>query len=52
MFDEKSVVGAAYLRIADRIMGHDVPIPTFAEDTGFWSTFKRWMGMAPVREVV
>ena len=52
VFDDKSVVGAAYLRIAERIMGNDVPIPTFEEDNGFWSTFKRWMGMAPVREVV
>ncbi|MCO4743659.1 MAG: septum site-determining protein MinD [Proteobacteria bacterium] len=52
VFDEKSVVGAAYLRIADRIMGEDIPIPSFAEDNGMWSTFKRWMGMTPVREAL
>lgn len=52
VFDDNSVVGHAYLRIADRVMGMDVPIPSFDDNSGIWSTFKRWMGMAPIREVV
>jgi septum site-determining protein MinD len=53
VFDEKSVVGAAYRRITARVMGEDVPFPNFdANDAGFWDTFKRWMGLASAREVV
>jgi septum site-determining protein MinD len=54
VFDEKSLVGAAYRRITMRVTGEDVAIPSFEEaaDAGFWVTFKRWMGLAPTREVV
>jgi septum site-determining protein MinD len=54
VFDEKSVVGAAYRRITGRVMGQDIPFPDFeaGDDVGFWTTFKRWMGLAPAREVV
>ncbi len=52
VFDEKSVVGQAFLRISDRVMGLDVPLPSFDEDTGFWSTFKRWMGLASAQGAV
>jgi septum site-determining protein MinD len=51
VFDPRSIVGQAFLRIADRVMGHDVPFPSFDEDRGFWSTLKRWMGLAAEREV-
>jgi septum site-determining protein MinD len=51
-FDDHSVVGAAYRRIARRLEGEQVPIPDFTDDTGFWSTFKRWMGLKPSQEVV
>ena len=54
VFDENSVVGAAYRRITGRVMGEDIPIPTFEQASGgdLWTTFKRWMGLAPAREVV
>ncbi len=52
VFEENSVVGQAYRRITDRITGHDVPFPDFNAPTGMWATMKRWMGFAPVREVV
>ena len=52
VFDPDSPVGQAYLRIADRVMGLEVPIPSFTDDSGFWTTFKRWMGLAPAREAV
>jgi len=45
-FDDHSPVGAAYRRIARRIQGEEIPIPDFSADTGFWSTLKRWMGLA------
>jgi septum site-determining protein MinD len=45
-FDEHSPVGAAYRRIARRIQGEQVAIPDFSIDAGFWSTLKRWMGLA------
>lgn len=54
VFDENSVVGAAYRRIAMRVLGNEVPMPNFDQpvDAGFWTSFKRWMGLAPAREVV
>jgi len=50
-FDDESLVGAAYRRIARRITGEQVPIPELKEDTGFWSTFRRWMGMRDAQEM-
>ena len=52
VFDEKSFVGAAYRRITQRLLGNVVPIPDFHADTGLWTTFKRWMGLAPAREAM
>ena len=52
VFNEASPVGAAYRRITQRIQGETVAIPDFTEEGGFWSVFKRWMGLAPAREAV
>lgn len=54
VFDEASVVGAAYRRIAARVVGEDIPMPNFdrSDEAGLWSTMKRWMGLAATREVV
>jgi len=52
VFDDESIVGAAFQRIVGRVAGEDVPMPSFDEDLGFWATFKRWMGFSPAREVV
>jgi septum site-determining protein MinD len=52
VYDDDSVVGAAFRRIAARVAGDDIPIPSFMEDHGFWNVFKKWMGLAPAREVV
>jgi len=50
-FDEKSVVGEAYRRIARRVTGEkDVPYVALEEPDNFWSVFKRWIGLAPTRE--
>lgn len=51
-FDENSVVGDAFRRIVQRVMGQEVPIPDFDAGDGFWKTFKKWMGFVPAREVV
>ena len=45
VFDDDSVVGAAFRRIADRVQGIEHEIPSFEQDPGFWSVFKRWMGL-------
>lgn len=52
VFDEKSVVGQAYRRITDRVMGIEVAFPNFDEDPSVWATLKRWMGLASAREAV
>jgi septum site-determining protein MinD len=54
VFDEMSIVGAAYRRIAARVNGEDVPFPSFDanDEAGFWTSFKRWMGLAPAREAM
>ncbi|MFT7518629.1 MAG: septum site-determining protein MinD [Kiritimatiellia bacterium] len=51
-FDDDSPVGQAYRRIAARVTGAEIEIPSFKEKGSFWGNFKRWMGLAPVREVV
>lgn len=51
VFDERSVVGAAYRRITERVLGNDVPFPNLDEDPGLWATFRRWMGLS-AREAV
>jgi len=46
VFDEESVVGEAYRRVARRIIGEpDVPYVATAE-YGFWTNFRRWMGLS------
>jgi septum site-determining protein MinD len=54
VFDENSIVGSAYRRIAARVEGQQIEIPSFeeADAPSFWTTVKRWMGLAPAREVV
>lgn len=51
-FAETSPVGMAYRRIASRVLGEDIPVPSFTEDGNFWNTFMRWMGLAPNREAL
>lgn len=51
VFDDNSVVGAAFRRIVERVQGNHIDIPTFEDDASFWETFKRWMGLAPARGV-
>jgi septum site-determining protein MinD len=46
-YDETSPVGAAYHRIARRTLGEDLEVPDFSDGQGFWSVFKRWMGLKP-----
>jgi len=51
-FDEKSPVGEAYRRIARRVTGEaDVPYVALEQPDNVWSVLKRWMGLAPTREV-
>jgi septum site-determining protein MinD len=52
VFDDNSPVGAAFKRITRRVMGEGVEIPDYDADPGFWSVFKRWMGLSPAREAV
>jgi len=52
-FDEKSVVGEAYRRIARRLTGEqDVPFVATEEPDTVWTAMKRWFGLAPAKEVV
>ncbi len=52
VFDEKSIVGEAYRRISRRIQGElDVPFVATEEPENWWSAMKRWIGLAPAREV-
>jgi len=44
-FDDDSKLGKAYHRIAARVMGEDIPIPTFEPDRSFWTVFRKWMGV-------
>ncbi|MED5370547.1 MAG: septum site-determining protein MinD [Myxococcota bacterium] len=51
-YDDDSVVGEAYRRVARRLTG-EPEVPFVAEEpTGFWANFKRWMGMTPSRGAV
>ncbi|TVQ92769.1 MAG: septum site-determining protein MinD [Deltaproteobacteria bacterium] len=51
-FDDDSVVGAAYRRIAARLGGAEIEIPSFDDKQTFWGSVARWMGLAPAREVM
>ncbi len=49
--DDESMVGEAFRRIARRIEGEqEVPFVALEGEGGFWTTFKRWMGLAPATE--
>ncbi len=51
-FDDNSIVGEAYRRIGRRLAGEpDVPMLDLSTPDDLWTTVKRWMGMAPAREV-
>jgi len=50
-FDEESIVGEAYRQVARRINGEDLPVVELFEDTGFWSTFRKWMGFEKAQGV-
>jgi len=50
-FEEESLMGSAYRRIAARVAGQDIAFPEFKPDRGFWTVFKRWMGLAPAQGV-
>ncbi len=51
-YDEKSIVGEAYRRIARKIAGEQgVPDLNLEDQSGFWNTLKRWMGMGESQEV-
>lgn len=52
VYDDESGVGEALRRVARRIEGEkDVPFAALEEPDGFWTVFKRWMGLEPAREV-
>lgn len=40
--EDRSMSGAAYLRVARRMMGEDVPIPIMSESSGLLDRFSRW----------
>ena len=39
----RSMSGAAYLRVARRMMGDEVPIPVLSESSGLMDRFSRWL---------
>jgi septum site-determining protein MinD len=41
--DEKSPAGAAYGRIAERLMGKDIPFAVFQESSGLFQRMSRWL---------
>lgn len=52
-FDDESIVGEAFRRVARKITGEkDVPALEYSEDIGWWSDLKRWVGLAPAKEVL
>jgi len=52
-FDEDSIVGEAFRRIARKVTGEaDVPPLEYSEDMGWWTSMKRWVGLAPAKEVL
>ena len=51
-FDENSLVGEAFRRVARRITGEpDVPMLDLTNGNGVWATLKRWVGWAPAQGV-
>ena len=51
-FDDKSIVGEAYRRIARRVTGElNVPLVATEEAENWWGLMKRWVGLAEAREV-
>ncbi len=52
-FDDESLVGEAFRRIARKITGEkDVPALEYSENNGWWTNLKRWVGLAPAKEVL
>ncbi len=52
VFDEKSIVGEAYRRTARRITGEtNLPFIATEEPESVWTVMKRWVGLAPAKEV-
>ncbi len=52
VYEEDSIVGESYRRIARRLVGEiDVPYVALSP-TGFWTHVKRWMGMTPAQGAV
>jgi septum site-determining protein MinD len=43
-FEEKTPAGAAYGRIADRILGKEVPFPPLDDDSGLFGRLRGWLG--------
>ncbi len=50
-FDDESLVGEAYRLVARRLTGEDIPVVELTEDSGFWATFRRWMGLGQAQGV-
>jgi septum site-determining protein MinD len=46
VMDEKSRAGRAFLDIASRIMGNDVPIAATLEPDDWFSRFAKWLGIS------
>jgi septum site-determining protein MinD len=42
-FEERTPAGAAYGRIAQRILGQDVPFAVFEDQSGLFGRFSRWL---------
>jgi septum site-determining protein MinD len=52
VFDEASIVGEAFRRVARRVSGEtDVPELQFDQNNGIWGTLMRWMGLGSAQEV-
>ena len=52
VFDDSSLVGEAYRRVARRVSGEeDVPELDLDERSGLWSSFLKWMGLGGAQEV-
>jgi septum site-determining protein MinD len=50
-FNEDSVVGEAFRRVARRLHGEeDVPMLDFTQTNGVWNTLMKWMGFQAPRE--
>lgn len=46
-FEEKAPAGQAYGRIAQRLMGEDVPFGVFEDNSGFFKRVQNWLRSSP-----